>query len=411
MTAPEIDSILERYEHNMAVTENDTEQKLMNIWNKIQEIEIQGDDELRSIWIYSERGTIEDFGDLKEYIDEEIVNTEQEFKELWLSYYPQTIKWYKFSVNKYQNELFFYFDSRLVFKINGVYENEYSNQVDTSFLHWLETRVDNTILDFKKNSKKYNDYISNNLPYQRRYGRIVRKDYWSIFPQWEKDFKSMQTDDNLRIFRDLCKNSANSNNRKYLKTLTSGDFFRFCEIGYLANNYFDAKTLQLSAKEKYLKMADGRDCGLRKIDENSNKAFGSWYDKDSHCGGHPWEICRGGNSTHISLYVQKNEQTWYLRLAGSSRVRVVETLKISIALYKAKIPFILQDAEAILDMVCGNDFIGIVPENIMPVYCHGDFPKEDKIIDFMNLGIEKREKIIAKSYWYPLKKVEIINAK
>jgi len=33
---------------------------------------------------------------------------------------------------------------------------------------------------------------------------------------------------------------------------------------------------------------------------------------------------------------------------------------------------------------------------------------KDRIIDFMNLGFERVEEIIEKSYWYPIKEVRLI---
>ena len=154
-------------------------------------------------------------------------------------------------------------------------------------------------------------------------------------------------------------------------------------------------------------MADGRDAGLRNIEGNAQRAVHAWYHSGERLGAHPWEICRGGNSTHISLFATNTENKWYLRLAGSSIVRVEETVKMAIVLYDKNIPFTLSEAEAILQMITGNDYIGIVPDYIFPRYCHGLFPKEDKIIDFMNLGMEEDEAIISKIYWYPLKKIEI----
>ena len=60
-------------------------------------------------------------------------------------------------------------------------------------------------------------------------------------------------------------------------------------------------------------------------------------------------------------------------------------------------------------MVTGTDYIGIVPENVIPRYCHSYFPKEDRIIDFMNLGWEKEfvPKIIEKAFWYLLDEIKI----
>ena len=160
-------------------------------------------------------------------------------------------------------------------------------------------------------------------------------------------------------------------------------------------------------KEKYIAMADGRDCGLTGLNEESHQDFNSWYETERNCGGHPWEICRGGNSTHISLYICKEKGGWYLRLEGSSIARVIETIKMAIALYKSEIPFILGRAEEIYRMACGVDYIGIVPETVTPRYCHSYFPKEDKIIDFMNLGTEKAEEIIKRAFWYPLPEVHL----
>lgn len=191
--------------------------------------------------------------------------------------------------------------------------------------------------------------------------------------------------------------------------MTASEFFRICEISYDANSYFRNLQIQLTPKEKYLKMADGRDGGLRELEENSQSAFKEWYHSSVWLGGHPWEICRGGNSTHISLYVSDIQGKWKVRLAGSSIVRVAETVKMAVALYDNGIPFELSDAENILRMVTGNDYIGIVPEYISPRYCHGLFPKEDQIIDFMNLGYDKDKtgKIVEKTYWYPLECISL----
>jgi hypothetical protein len=62
-------------------------------------------------------------------------------------------------------------------------------------------------------------------------------------------------------------------------------------------------------------------------------------------------------------------------------------------------------------MVTGTNFIGIVPDSVFPRYCHCLFPKEDRIIDFMNLGSDKEivPAIVKKAYWYPLNRIEVVN--
>ena len=82
---------------------------------------------------------------------------------------------------------------------------------------------------------------------------------------------------------------------------------------------------------------------------------------------------------------------------------------MAVALYQNNVPFELSDAEEIVRMITGTDYIGIVPDNVVPRYCANLFPREDRIIDFMNLGSgeEFEAKIIEKAFWYLLDEIEI----
>lgn len=382
--------------------------QLTLIFDRMCCIEKQGDDEFRNIWIYAERGKIEDFGDFNEYLEEGEVSNKKEFDDLWHYYYTDKIKWYNFAISKYAEVFYFYIDSKLIFQFKADdTSSDHGYDFQTELIEWLLKITKDTIITIKNNVQDYNDFINANLPYKKRTGRILRKDYWSIFPEYMQDFHNTITPEILEILKKI-KVQSESNTFSYLSVISSGDFFRFCEIGYDANQYFDKSNKILTAKEKYIAMADGRDCGLSMLNEKSYQDFHKWYETDKNCGGHPWEICRGGNSTHISLYVCQNEKGWYLRLEGSSRARVIETIKFAIALYKHNIPFILGKAEEIYRMASGVDYIGIVPETVTPRYCHAYFPTEDKIIDFMNLGTEKNNEIINKAFWYPLPEIHLI---
>ncbi|MHB8280283.1 MAG: hypothetical protein ACYDIA_21915 [Candidatus Humimicrobiaceae bacterium] len=378
---------------------------LFDLIKEISKLEIQGDDELRSIWIEAERGKITDFGSYEEYLEEESVSNYEEFVELWKYYYPDEKKWYEFSVSTYRNEYYLFIDSQLTFHIQDLESFEDINCSNTELIEWLKDKVNETIFRVKADKSDYNRYISKNLLHKKRFGRIVRSRYWEIFPEEGHIFKEAFPDKSIDILKKIVEQSVKDKSNLKISKVSAKDYFKFCEIGYNANEYFKDNKEKLSPKEKYLAMADGRDCGLIKLDENSETDFLNWYKNDSHCGGHPWEICRGGNSTHISLYLYQAEKSWILRLAGSSRGRVVETVKMAIAFYLNNIPFVLEKAEEIYRMITGIDFVGIVPETIIPTYCHGFFPDEDRINDFMNLGFERVEEIVEKSYWYPIEEV------
>ena len=156
----------------------------------------------------------------------------------------------------------------------------------------------------------------------------------------------------------------------------------------------------------YRTHADGRDEGLSNLDESSAKTFDTWFHDKTHYGGHPWEVCRGGNSTHISLYVHHNEKGWWLTLAGSSLGRSVETVKFYLALIDHSLPVFLIDGREIAAMLTGKDYIGIVPEGIIARYCDSLFPGE-KMLAFMNLPWEEAKKMEKAAIWYPISEVRL----
>jgi len=127
------------------------------------------------------------------------------------------------------------------------------------------------------------------------------------------------TPDEIARFVNLIKNQPVDAPTTRLPEMTAALFFDCCRLGYEANRYEGIEKLE--PKELYRSYADSRDEGLLRLDESSAETFNDWYHDKAHYGGHPWEVCRGGNSTHISLYVCHDERGWWLRLAGSSLSR------------------------------------------------------------------------------------------
>ena len=147
-----------------------------------------------------------------------------------------------------------------------------------------------------------------------------------------------------------------------------------------------------------MKHADGRDEGLCGIDENSPSAFETWYNDRMRYGGHPWEVCRGGNSTHVDLYVMMDEKGYYFYTAGNAWNRSVEAAHFYLSIYRAGYPVTISDGRAMADRFLGVYRIGIVPAGVIPNYCESYFPGE-KILDFMNLDKEDEEKILEYIVW------------
>lgn len=410
--APDIDAFVRNFRPDRDLKNPAIFQKFNKIYLVFSCVLPGENDDYRHTWLEVERGPIEAFGDFEDWKESGEVESEDELEDLWREYFPDETKWYKFQTAKYKDDLYFYLENKLICSINIVEETVNSNLTGHDdfkpFVDWLLEKTEDEMNKLKHDAILYNNYIQQNLPWSKRYGRILRMDFWDILGE-----ETHRPDIGLgkEIIEKLKKAVEGFRNQeiKLLPEMTANEFFRICEIGYDANNYFKDKTKILSPLEKYLSMADGRDAGLRDIEGDSPQAFHDWYRSGATMGAHPWEICRGGNSTHISLFVSEKSGKWAVRIAGSSIGRVEETARMAVALHENKIPFELSDAEEIVRMVTGIDFIGIVPDTVFPRYCHSLFPKEDRIIDFMNLGYDKElvPKIVEKTFWYPLEEIKL----
>lgn len=421
--SPEIDRVLETVENkrtfDIANEEKSYKSKktatiLQEIFNQIQNIkpEENGPDKTWSIWLRSHRGPLSAFADYEEYQEMKEngeIDDLEDLKSLWKAFYPEKIKWHMVSFVLYDRNFFVTFDSKVQIKINldsyKLNGTRFKDSIKIKFLTWLSEEIKSEINKFCKDPKSYNKCLSKNLPLSKRFGKIKR------MILWEKSENVNRLDEelglsNLKKFENAVKKI---DKEKTIKKITADDYFHFCEICYDANQYFQ-RSEKINPREKYRRMADGRDEGLLKVDGSSQKAFIRWYN-NRFAGGHPWEICRGGNSTHISLMVSKEKEGWKLFLQGYSRIRVVETAKMAIALFENKTPYVLINANQIINMIKGKDTVGIVPENITPRYCHSYFPEEDEIFDFINPWYDKELEKIIKKYaeWYPVNTLKINN--
>jgi len=152
-------------------------------------------------------------------------------------------------------------------------------------------------------------------------------------------------------------------------TMTANEYFEYCKLAYLAgqtkNERVDEKMIGRKMYERY---ADGRDEGLLDLPGDSMEEFADWIDgkhPKKSGGGHPWEIKRGGNTTHIDLSVSRpnyyKNEGFTVSLRGCSFTRLKETICMFLGIYAAGLPITIDDPEGIRKRLLGEDNIGIVP--------------------------------------------------
>lgn len=402
LPAPQVDKLIWCAEKSYEITDDCTKGLVMGIFQRLQSIAACGDDERRELWICAPRGSIEDFGRYEDYLEEGEVESGKEFEEMWLSRYPEKQKWYLLTTTVYKDIYCVFIDRKLVLQSQPQPLGQYPYD-QSELAGWLLSVVEEAISSLKCGS--YNEYVRDNLPYRKRLGKILRQDYWGIFPEEREQYLKDIDPDEVTQFTGIVGDQPVDSPPSRLLEMTSGLFFDICRVGYEANSYEGSG--KLTPKHMYRAHADGRDDGLMDLDESSAEAFNSWYHDRTRYSGHPWEVCRGGNSTHISLYVCHDEKGWWLMLAGSSLGRSVETVKFYLALMIHGLPVFLTDGMEIAAMLTGKDYIGIVPEGIIPRYCASLFPGE-RIIDFMNLPWERTEQVEKAAIWYPLRNVSLV---
>ncbi len=401
LSAPSVNLYIHQLDHhNAAITDAGAIKLINELFESIHKIKRCGEDERRELWLCAQRGPIEDYGDFEELKDFGDVDNYEEFENLWRQEYPEEVSWYHLVTVEHNGYKAVFLRNRLVLEIDPrCSDNNYLGEYLYPFIQWLINECE-VCVDQMKNDT-YNSYISEHLPWRNRTGTILRSDYWKEYPEekeyYFEDFNQQDRDEFINLMDDI---KSLNKPKERVKQMTSGQLFKCCALGYAANHY---EGCELSYKEQYRKHADGRDEGLMDLDADNAEEFDEWYNNRERHGGHPWEVCRGGNSTHIDLFVMHDEDGYYLHVRGKSWGRAVEAAKFYLALYRSGVPVTISEGRAMADRFLGIDKIGIVPEGVFPRYCESYFPKEE-ILDFMNLYLEDEEKILKYINWQEIPK-------
>lgn len=407
MFAPQIDRWRPSSSHQ-GHSELDARSKKMlgDLFKELSRLKTCGSagDEVYSLWMCADRGPMEAFGDWEESVASGEVKDRAEYEAMWKEYYPNEKVWYEMAAcRNEEGYMAVYLKHRQWIEIRP--DEKRGEWLDMSeLIQWMIDGAGGCVAKLEKGT--YNEEVNRKLPVEMRTGTITRQDMWRIFPEEKADFFKNFRESEVREFAALTADYTDDYPKPAgrLEQMTANDFYRFCSIGYHANAYSGLDALPL--REQYEAHADGRDEGLGEIDADSSEAFQKWYTDRKRHGGHPWEVCRGGNSTHVALFVRHDEKGYYLEVDGRSWSRCVETAKFFLALSHQGLPVVVDDGKAMSARFLGTDKIGIVPDGVFPRYCESLFPDET-ILDFMNLPFEKRNEVASAAVWQPLDRVEL----
>ncbi|MBF0327710.1 MAG: hypothetical protein HQL10_00965 [Nitrospirae bacterium] len=278
------------------------------------------------------------------------------------------------------------------------------NQLITSARNWLKF--------VRRDWISANKQVQSCYPLSYRYGIVPHTLIRASLPDWyrlDKELGRNKTGKFIRLIEDGYFHKAENTE---IASLTADDYFRYCKIAYIAGKRKDEEVNKsLSGREMYILYADGRHEGLLDINPTSEQEFADWIEHthpNRSVGGHPWEIKRGGNTTHIDLMVYRpspyQQKVFKIELSGESIGRMVETIRMFLAIQEANLPIAITDPEGVRKRLLAQDNIGIVPSYASLHRAKQDFGKDKVVYDVMyydDLGRFKR-RITPFVTWEPL---------
>ena len=315
--APDVDSALRIIERSGTISGHEVcycrERLLLEKIGQVLEIlddSQDGEDTSISLWFTAERGTITDWRTYEEAEEYEDVNSREDYEQFWQDYYPEEIKFYEFHYIRHEEFIAIALGERgLLESREEITQDKPGIWADTTpLLNWVLEQCKKAVRQII--AGEYDSFVKSNLPYYYRTGTIPRKDLWEIRPK-DKEFDlsgrddDILTDEEIHTFQRLVAEQKTFSDDDFdIEGMTAAKFFAYCRLGYEANNFPHCKRIEDDV-ELYKRIADGRDNGLTEIALDSADEFVRWQNGElqKFNGNHPWEVIRGGSSTHVSLFV------------------------------------------------------------------------------------------------------------
>lgn len=259
---------------------------------------------------------------------------------------------------------------------------------------------------------KANRQIQMEYPLRYRYGAVPNALIRAVLPDIYRLDKELGKGATRKFIRLVEDGFFHKPENLEVSSMTVSDYFKYCKIAYVSGKRKGEECDDsLSGREMYKRYADGRNDGLLDIDPDSGEEFAAWID-GAHPkrtrGGHPWEIKRGGNTTHIDLAVLRpslyRKDSFKVELRGEAIGRMAETIRMFLAIHKANLPISIADPESVRKRLLAQDNIGIIPDYIPLHRANQHYDKNNDVFDVMhydNLGRFKR-RITPFITWEPL---------
>ncbi len=442
--------LMERAEHgnqnlNGTCVNGRSRELLLEIRELLNVFAPAGDDYRHSLWIEVPRGKPSDwasFRDMKRW--DEDIKTRADYLKEWKANYPMESQWYHISVSRYKGHTYLHMVENdhwwcQVHDDNG----KHAHQEDMEWLldplaEFLREKVSAIAADVEA----YNQYVDEHLPKRQRTGRIARKDLDRIVP-WQRR-KPRNLKRVIKMLKECIANEAvyRMTEPKWVgdklekpKTLPDGValpacyreplphmsiriYAKYFRVAYMAYKEHFRHLMRRSRREReeyaeflteassltdidfYRRYQLGRHGEITdETDFDSEKAFKEMaFD-------HYGELGLSRNDVHAVDYYTPGK--WLITFGVSYSAWVDAGCEIALALYEAGAPLLLHDAQKMLDILEGKDYVKLTPHTFHDYLDHHeegsvfDLPYECYLGNGDEITREQYDEIVSLATWEP----------
>ena len=381
---------------------------LIDVQNQFERLEPMGGDEFRAFHIELPRPTPDEWGNSEEDIDD------------WKAYNPMETYWFHVSVARYKecrslifnDKKYHYFiitnQSSYAMRGTGFQNSQWYEEYLVKIFSYLKYLIDAIV----SNPDGYNVYVSSNLPYQLRYGRIARKEFNRIEPRLK-----IEVEDREWAIKAL-EASIRNEIAEPLSTMTIRQYCKYFRIGHEAYvRYFqkiDPKYTRCSipkdTPEELLDVTYYNKTELKHIDVKYN--LDSEADFKKFAKDHYGELGLSRLNICASNFQRKG---WVIQVSNSYSAYVDVAIDVATALYKSGAPLEIYDAEKLLKILNEEDYVALIPRTFHDYMNHHDegtvyeLPWEYELGEHTDspLTMTQYEEIISLSEWDEIEKIMI----
>lgn len=391
--------------------DGDMLERLVEIQHQFERLAVMGDDEYRGFYIEVPRPAPEEWGDAEELIASGEYDSREAFLADWLAFNPMETRWFHVASNRYG-------DSRSI----RVTDRKHTHFIITNHSKCTDAEPDDTwcrenltrLFDYLQrmidvivaNPDGFNDYVAHNLPYQQRTGRIAQKEFNRIVPNCKIEVEDKETA--IKALED----SVHGRSVPPLETMT---IRQYCSYYRTANEAYEAYYRKRGASGRFYEDPQDVPEELRDVAYYKRIKFVDeeiLYDIDS-----PEDFIRFATDhygelglSRLNIFASnKRQKGWMIIVSNSYSANVGLAIEVATALYKARAPLLIYDAEKLLRILLEEDYVRLVPDsyhNYMGYQEEGsvyELPWEYECSEDTDsvLNKEQYQAIISNAEWQP----------